>query len=402
MDVNSNRIRRGQVYSLVAILMAVPILFFMTYYITSVQTLKFGTSERIISDQLKETERCIETDFVRAMEISGIRACLGATDYMIREGEPLDNASLRLEELILNGTIFGNQTYVMQDNAIDDWRTKIFSITPGFNLFLDYSNFSIQNYDGFNLIARVMLYINISDKLDTAKISKNIEKLIPIPLENIEDPIFPYNTGGVVPRSIIFYPYPYHAVKIVSGSVSQGNCSGNVSYNPADPAPGNKILVTQNASGVTGFLGVVGETPDLPGNSCYIVGAGNAVNITQSLLNQSGYPELYLDQNSNGVWSLPINDALEKGYYSHFENVSGPNLLQRLEGDLSESTNGMETFVNIPDLQAWGIPVKTSQISLAYLYFRDETHTGTSVRGLPGWFRINSTYAARYNLTELM
>lgn len=394
--------RKGQVYSLIALLMTIPILFFMTYYISSIQTMKFGTSERIIADQLKETERSIETDFVRATEISGIRACLGATDYMIREGQPLDSAELRLEELIVNGTLFGNQTYVMQNNTMDDWRNDIYSITPEFNIFLDYSNFSIQNYNGFYLLARVRLYFNISDKLETAKISKNVEKNILIPLENIEDPIFPYKTNGVVPRSIVFYPYPYHAIKIVTGSDSSGSCSGNVTYNPSDPSPGEKILVTQNASGISGFAGVVGEYSDLPGTSCYVVGTGNAVNLTQTLLNQSGYPELYLDQNTNGLWSLPINDALDKGYYSRFENSSGPNLLQRLEDNLSESTNGMETFVNIPDFQNWGIPVKTNQISLAYLYFRTTTHTGVPVRGLPSWFRINSTYAARYNLTDLM
>jgi len=126
--------RKGQVYSLIALLMAIPIFFFLTYYMTSVQTMKFGTSERIIADQLRETGRSIEEDFVRAIEISGIRSALGATDYMIREGQPLDNASLRLEELIINGTIFGNDTYVMQDNTIDDWRNDQLAVTISLSL----------------------------------------------------------------------------------------------------------------------------------------------------------------------------------------------------------------------------------------------------------------------------
>jgi hypothetical protein len=395
--------RRGQVYSLVVILMSIPILLFLTYYMTSVQTMKFGTSERVIADQLKETGRSIEEDFARAIEISGIRACLGTTDYMIREGMPLDSAELRMEELILNGTLFGNQTYVMLNNTIDDWRDKIYSITPGFNVLLEYSNFSIQNYNGFHLLAGIRLYFNISDKLNTAKISKDVSKSVLIPLENIEDPIFPYNTNGVASRGIRFYPYTYHAIKIVTGSSSSDNCSGNVTYDPLDPAPANKILVTDNASGITGFAGVVGEYADTPSISCYIVGASSAIGFIQTLLNQSdGWVELYLDQNTNGVWSLPINDALENGYYTRFDNSSGPNLMQRLEGSLNETTNGIETFVNIPDFQGWGVPVKTNQISLAYLYFRSTTHTGIQVRGLPDWFRINSTYADRYNLTELM
>lgn len=394
--------KKGQVYSLIALLMAIPIFFFLTYYMTSVQTMKFGTSERIIADQLMETGRSIEEDFVRAVQISGIRASLGTTDYMIREGQPLDDAAFRTEELIINGSIFGNLTYVMLDNTLDDWRNDIYSLTPGFILFINYTNFSIQNHDGFHILATVDLEFNISDKIDTAKISKKVVKSILIPLENIEDPIFPYNTNGVASRGIRFYPYPYHAIKIVTGSSSSGNCSGNVTYDPFDPSPANKILVAQNVSGISGFAGAVGEASDIPSLSCYVVGASNAVSLTQTLLNQSGYIELYVDQNTDGLWSLPINEALEYGYYSNFENTSGPSLLQRLEDNLSETTNGMETFVNIDDFQDWGVPVKTNQVSLAYLYFRSTSHTGTSVRGLPDWFRIDAARAARYNLTDLM
>ncbi len=402
VDVTKGSVRRGQVYSIIAVMIAIPILFFMTYYMESVQTLKFGASERVISDQLRETGRSIEDDFGRAVEISGIRACLGATDYMIREGEPLDNATQVLEELISDGTIFGNLTFVMFNNTLDDWRCDIYEMTPGFNLFVDHSGLYVGNHDGLNLMARVTLHLNISDKQETAKISKDVEKEVLVPVENIEDPIFPYHTNGVVPRSIRFFPYPYHAIRIAAGSQSSGNCTGNVTYDPSDPAPGNKILVTQNASGISGFAGVVGEFTDLPSTSCYVVGASGAVSLTQSLLNQSGWPELYLDQETRGEWSLPINDALEKGYYSSFQGSSGPDLLKRLEGNLEETTNGIETFVNIPELQGWGVPVKSGQISLAYIYFRDTTHAGTQVRGLPDWFRINSAYASRYNLTELM
>ncbi len=390
---------------MIVLLMAIPILLFLTFYMTSVQTMKFGTSERIVADQIKETGRSIEEDFVRAVEIAGIRACLGATDYMIREGEPLDDAEFRLGELIINGTIFGNQTYVMYQNTLDDWRSKIYSITPGFSVLLEYSNFSIQNHDGFNLLATVRLQFNITDKLKTAKISKGGDRQVLIPIENIEDPTFPYNTYGLGSRSIVFYPYPYHAIKIVVGSSASGNCTGNVTYNPSDPAPGNKILVTDNGSGIAGFAGVVAEAADIPSVSCYVVGATSAVNLIQTLLNQSGgdgWIELYLDQDTDGVWSLPINDALENGYYSRFTNTSGPDLLQRLEGNPYETINGMETFINVPELQEWGVSIKTNQISLAYLYFRGTSHTGSSVRGLPDWFRINSTYAARYNLTDLM
>ena len=137
--------------------------------------------------------------------------------------------------------------------------------------------------------------------------------------------------------------------------------------------------------------------------SCYVVNTVNAIEVVNSTYNESGYPELYIDSKTSAVWSLPIIEAIKYGYYTHFtDGNNGPDIFLRLEGKLSSSQQGIESFINLPELEELGIPVKTNQISIDYLYFSDENYIGYSVRGLPEWFRIDATHGSKYNLTELI
>ncbi|MFQ5648062.1 MAG: hypothetical protein ACE5FW_02390, partial [Candidatus Aenigmatarchaeota archaeon] len=156
---------------------------------------------------------------------------------------------------------------------------------------------------------------------------------------------------------------------------------------------------TYNASGISGFRGVVGETPDTPSVSCYLVSAANAIDLVNSSGLESGYWPVYLDGPTSAAWSLPLLEGVEEGYYYP---GAGPGLLMRLEGNMTSVPEGMESFVRIPDLQAQGIPTKPYQTLVDYLYFSEQILNGTGVRGFPGWFRIDPGHAAVYSLTELL
>ena len=248
---------------------------------------------------------------------------------------------------------------------------------------------------------KALLVTNVSDKLNIARIDKEIDKEILVSVEGTEDPIFPVNTIGYVGRKIEKFPYPFHALKIKTGTSAIGNCRGNITFDPLDPEPADKILVTTNSSGISGFLGVVSEDSVIPGVACYLLNVGNAVEKINYTWNWSDYNEIYIDNQSSAVWSLPIREALDKGYYASF-NVSGPNMLMRLEGNMSSKRNGFETFINIPDLQSAGLPVDSNKVSIAYIYFSSGSSPGLSVRGLQSWFRMDAANSDKYNLTELI
>ena len=316
----------------------------------------------------------------------------------------MDDAKASILELLINGSLYGNESVVMYNNTLDTWKSKMTDLNIEYSLYINHSNISVSNKDGANILITANFQINISDRLSISRIEKDVIKTVVVSLENIEDPIFALGTGGYVSRSIRQYPYPYHAVKIGTGSAAVGDCIGNFTLDPGDPSPAQKILVTPDSTGVSGFMGVVSENSAVPATSCYILGMAGAVGLINQTFNASGYREIYLDEQTAAVWSLPINEAIDEGYYSGFSS-SGPDIFKRLEGKLTSSPDSFETFVNIPQLVLSAVPIKPDQVSLAYLYFSSSNYPGVPVRGISinhDWFRVNDTIADRYNLTELI
>ena len=395
---------KAQTYSLITIILVVPLMLYITSYLPAASELNYNVMERILSDQLCMVERSIEQDFSKAVEISGKRAFIAATGDVISKGVSLDDAIPDIIELMTNGSLYGNETIVMYNNTIYDWNEKIKELNIEYIMELKQENLTASNSDGMNVHVTMRFIINITDKLSTARITRDFYKTTIISLEDIEDPLFPLNTGGYVSRSMREHPYPYHAIKIDTGTNTNGNCIGNVTFDSSDPLASERILVINDSSGISGFKGVVSENTVIPSVSCYVLGISNATDVINYTINSSGYNEIYLDNQTNAVWSLPINDAIENGYYTKF-NESGPDIFKRLEGKITSSVNGFETFVNIPKFLLADVPIKPGQVSLAYLYFSDSVYSGVPVRGISinhDWFRVNNTIAARYNLTELM
>ncbi len=84
---------------------------------------------------------------------------------------------------------------------------------------------------------------------------------------------------------------------------------------------------------------------------------------------------------------------VEEGYYA--ANPKAPSFLKRCEGDLSPDENGIESFVNVPALDAQ-IPernlVPNDKTVIDYIYFDVANNpTPHPVLGMPStWFRIDS------------
>jgi len=400
--MRGNKMRKAQAYSLIVLVVTIPLLLFVAYYITATQTLRYGLSEKIVADQQHQVAWSMERDFERAVDISTRRGLMTMSNDVVVNGEYLSDSIALLNELMENGTLSGEYSLIMQSNRLADWRDSILGIHTSFDVYLNYSNLQLQNYNGVRLNATVNMELNVSDMIGIARIDRQFTKTVLVSVEGLEDPVFSLETGGKIMRVIDEYPYPYLAEKVVTGT-GNADCTGSLTFNASAPSPG-KILVTTDASGVTGFLGVVAEAGNLPGAgvTCYIVSASDAVSRINSVVSRSNYTVLYLDNETRAAWSLPVSEAAEHGYYMNNFSSSGPDFFHRLEGNLSAMSNGMESIVNLPELSGAGVPTKQDQVSIDYLYFSEQIYNGYAVRGLPSWFRIDSTNAARYNLTELM
>ncbi|NIO22406.1 MAG: hypothetical protein GTN38_00070 [Candidatus Aenigmarchaeota archaeon] len=393
---------RGQFYSVTAVLIAIPIILFVSFYMLS-QTRGPNIYERIVSDQVHQLGRSLENDFEKALVTSCKRGLISAGDRVILNGTPLDDSVFRLKELMENGTLYGGEVILMFNNTLGNWTQRILSIPTNFQVKLEYSDLDVDAYDHRNIEVTANFNISVSDEMNIARIEKeNVNYETLVSLDNMEDPIFPLKTNGVLTRIMRFSPFSYRAKKIVKGSLnSKGSCSGNVTFEKTE-CDSTKILVTQNTTGVNFgcYEGVVvEESVDLSGDTnCYVTGNGSSVSLVSTAMTETGYQRIYLDNETRSVWHLPIELELDKGYYFQGE---GPNYLKRLEGSLEGSQNGMESLINAPELESVSIPIKENQVSLDYLYFSSQDYIGYEVRGLPDWFKINQTIANRYNLNEL-
>ncbi|MCK4335992.1 MAG: hypothetical protein KAW40_04695 [Candidatus Aenigmarchaeota archaeon] len=392
---------RGQFYSIIAIFITIPIVIFISYYVFS-QGGETGIYENIVADQIHQVEKSIENDFGKAIVTSGKRALIAGDDYVVMSGNAMSDAIAGIKELMENGTMEGNESLLMFNNTLGNWTKKILNVPVNFDVNLSYANLEISNYDSFRIKASSNLNVSVADELGIGRIDKKdmyYEAMIPV--KGAEDPIFTLKTNGVVTRSIKISKYPYRAKKLVIGGTnSSGSCSGEVTFNKSECD--TKILVAGNTTGVnfgcfSGF--VIEDSIDLSGNSnCYLTGNSSAVENISQAISDTGYDEVYIDSDTTSVWHLPIREEIDNKYY--FPG-NGPNFLKRLEGDLNSSSNGMETFVNLPELQNYGLPIKEDVISVAYIYFLDQDYIGYPVRGLQGWFRVNRTFSDKYGLTEL-
>ncbi|MCD6496597.1 MAG: hypothetical protein J7K54_04970 [Candidatus Aenigmarchaeota archaeon] len=392
---------KAQFYSLISILIAIPIFVFVVQYMEYNANTGDAISERVISDQLGQLVNSIEMDTVKAMEISGRRALLAATNYVISSGEALDDPVANITELMTNGTINGSSSFLMLNNTMPDWEQRILSKPVDFTVTLDYWNISIANYDGYSLVVGMDVNITATDKLGKVRIDKTGKrKYAYISVAGLEDPMFPLETGGFI-RRIVQRPEPGHvAFKVVAGSSnSSGTCSGPVTFNKSEDDD-TKILVAENLTGVvfSRHLGIILEDEDdLSGQiSCYVTGNNSAVGLVRSAL-ETGYDVIHIDNETKSAWSMPIENSLPERYYYR---IPGPTFLQRLGGDYTASPDGIATFIYVPELQEQAIPVDDYS-RVAYRYF-SRSGSCYQVDDMPEWFGMDSSDASDMNLTELL
>ena len=90
---------------------------------------------------------------------------------------------------------------------------------------------------------------------------------------------------------------------------------------------------------------------------------------------------------------------LNSSYY--IAHNDSPNFLMRLQGNVSNSTFGIESLVNLEDFQQQGISLKDRSI-VDYIYFGAQTTTDYRVNGTPFWFKMDSGHLSTYQITMNM
>jgi hypothetical protein len=392
-------------------LFLIPFLALIIFYSQS-QTSNIDINIR--ASELEYFSKSVEKDLARFLEIHGKRALISAVSKIVVNGTGLDNAQLRLNEIIENGTLYGEPAPLLDTSNLQTWKLTISDIASnlGFNVQYKSVEMNITQNDSFNILFKIKIYINISDITNGMGVLKNVTTSALVSIEGIEDPLYPLNTYGRVVRFIKISNVSKNTTSLVTGLNASGIGVSREAFVKLDfqasDVNASRILVTNTIAGkepvASGFAGVVSEGDIIipQGFSKPIIsGASGATNIIRN------GTKIYLDQTTKKVWDFSnLTSDIKNGYYHN--SSEGASFLDRLEGNITLSPKyqyGLESFIYLPDLTNANLQVNSQLSVLDHRYWRNIA--GNSIRNgdydpVYTWFKIDSTYAILYGINELI
>ncbi|MBN2454475.1 hypothetical protein JXB11_02925 [Candidatus Woesearchaeota archaeon] len=108
-------------------------------------------------------------------------------------------------------------------------------------------------------------------------------------------------------------------------------------------------------------------------------------------INMTAYEGNYV----SGVDTTNLKEHINSLMYA---NSSGPSYLMRLEGNLGNSSVGIESIVRLPDLQEQGLPVY-ERSCVDYIYFGNDTPEIYVINNtFEDWLRIDDAHLEKYRV----
>jgi len=81
-----------------------------------------------------------------------------------------------------------------------------------------------------------------------------------------------------------------------------------------------------------------------------------------------------------------LQEHTNNSYY--IESDTAPSFLMRLEGNLSNSSYGIESLVNLEKFQAQEVPIKSISV-VDYIYFGTQSTDDCNIKNMPSWFMLD-------------
>lgn len=399
--------QKGIVLSLITMLMLSPLILLSLTYSQSLRGYGRQMGSLTRAQEGFYFLESVHSDLERAGEIIGKRAIIGATSTVTNTGKGVDNASQRLGELFVYGTINGNQSAQMINSTIDNWLNgiKAAASRKSFNVSFSTTGISVDIYDSFTVRYNVSYSIAITDQRGTFTLRANITKTSYVSIEGLEDPLFPLTTAGK--GFSIFERTNYTNFTKIAAQGNGGNSWGSgkvVVMNSDDiityPNKSSMILVTNSINSSTNstaslFAGVITQQLSAALSNPYIVNATAMAFLPNNT-------QIALDGSGGKAWDITnLHDAWEGQKYSI---TNGPSIFDRLEGKFTNSYagKGLETTLRKDSLSASGVPITQSKTSVDYIYLGNQTLDGQRVRGMPDEFRIDTQNQGFYNVQSLV
>jgi hypothetical protein len=93
-----------------------------------------------------------------------------------------------------------------------------------------------------------------------------------------------------------------------------------------------------------------------------------------------------------------LSSHATNSYYK--ASQTAPSFIDRLEGKLSASPNGIESLANLQELSNQGISIQQKS-AVDYIYFSASAPESHHITGMPFWFWLDNAHLEDYNATAL-
>jgi hypothetical protein len=255
MDVNLRKQkkmknRKGIFFTLAIILILVPLLLLVSYYITMPQTKMEDTNSKIRCDELHYFVEDVKKDLSRAGTIFGRRAAIYAIDYaMTAPGNPLFNYSFdcnpscsvdcekvvyprngseaAIAELALCGTLNGTNVTYMINHTIKEWvrKMEMRSLEKNFKINMTIKEVRVVATDPFNFSIIVDNQVGITDDTSICYyMGTDFKTMSNTSIIGLEDPLYSFSTGGLMIKYFSDCDPTTDLSKVIAG----GNAGGGL------------------------------------------------------------------------------------------------------------------------------------------------------------------------------
>ncbi len=217
------RRRRGVLYSLITLILVLPLIFFVIAYLQSSSSVDELSSLKIRGIEMSQFANSISEDVPRILRITSKRALISAVNEVDVNGTPLDDARLRIRELMLNGSVYGINSTFMNGSTMEAWagRMRIVGMRYGFDTNITFLALDVVPFDSFNLEFSLLLLVNATDPDGQVAIVRTYNQSYVLPLEGIEDLYYPLSTNGFIKRDVRRATFPVEGDFAIDQAIEQ-------------------------------------------------------------------------------------------------------------------------------------------------------------------------------------
>lgn len=200
-------LKKGIFFTFAAIALSIIILLSFSVYKTYEMKEKadvIGVRVNTMNDFIKD----VEQDLENGLYIASFRAFASMSQHIADNGEFIEDLEDAFDELVLQGTLDGEELSLMEDSTFTDWVDKIEIEADKIDILVSFTinEVSISQTDPWSISANANIDLAVEDKKGTSSWEREKDIITKINITNFEDPVYLVNSIGRVTNPIVKSP----------------------------------------------------------------------------------------------------------------------------------------------------------------------------------------------------